>query len=109
MSYQVIVQPPAREDIEAAFLYIQKLAPSSADRWLDGLENAIKRLEELPNRCGLARESNEFHEDIRQLLYGRGYWKYRVLFVIRGDVVRVLHVRHGAQRAMRADEIEPEQ
>jgi plasmid stabilization system protein ParE len=106
MSYRVIVQPPAQADIEAAYLYIRERAPATADRWLDGLEKAIAELDRLPKRCGLARESKEFTEEIRQFLYGRGYWKYRILFVIRGKAVRVLHVRHGAQRAMRADEIE---
>lgn len=51
------------------------------------------------------RESQEFDEDIRQMLYGKRPHIYRVLFVVRGDVVYVLHVRHGARTSFRRDEI----
>jgi plasmid stabilization system protein ParE len=90
-------------------LYIRERAPTAANRWLAGLEKAIERLTVLPRRCGLARESAEFSEEIRQMLYGRRQWKYRVLFVVRDHVVHVLHVRHGARRAMREDEIDLEE
>jgi plasmid stabilization system protein ParE len=78
----------------------------AAERWLDGIEDAILSLREFPNRCPLARESREFPEEIRQFLYGRRAGKYRILFVIRNDEVRILHVRHGARRWMRGDQIE---
>jgi hypothetical protein len=35
---------------------------------------------------------------MRQLLYGRKPHLYRILFTIDGDVVYVLHVRHGRRR-----------
>jgi hypothetical protein len=35
---------------------------------------------------------------VRQLLYGRKPHVYRVLFTIEGDVVRVLHIRHGRRK-----------
>jgi hypothetical protein len=38
----------------------------------------------------------------RQLLYG----DFRILFTVGEDVVRVLHVRHGARRLMTPDELE---
>jgi plasmid stabilization system protein ParE len=43
---------------------------------------------------------------IRQLIYGGRRGRYRILYVVRGKEVRVLHVRHGAQRRMSGDEIE---
>jgi plasmid stabilization system protein ParE len=107
VKYAVIVQPPARLDIESAYLYIRDRAPLATERWLEGIEKAILSLDQFPRRCPLAPESKEFPEEIRQMLYGRRTGKYRVLFVIRGQEVRVLHVRHGARRWMRSDEIEP--
>ena len=98
-------QPPARADIEAAYLYIREADPAAADRWLDRMEEAVRGLKRLPARCGVAPESKEFDDEIRQLLVGRGNSTYRVLFVIRGREVRVLHVRHGARRPMRRGEI----
>ena len=105
MKFQVIIQPPARQDIEAAYLYLRDRAPRAADRWLAGIERAISSLAQMPRRCGLARESVEFDEEIRQLLYGKRANKYRVLFVVRQNVVRVLHVRHGARDSLTREEM----
>src|SRR4051794_13397338 len=101
MKFRVIVQPPARIDIESAYIYNRDASSeASANRWLDGLEAAIAKLETFPRRCGPARESAEFEEEIRQLLYGKRRGTYRVLFVVRGDEVRILHVRHSARSAL---------
>jgi hypothetical protein len=35
------------------------------------------------------------------LLYGRHPHVYRILFAIDGDVVQVLHVRHGRRKPVR--------
>jgi plasmid stabilization system protein ParE len=106
MTYKVIIQPPAAQDIEAAYLYIQASSPPAADRWLTGIETAIQSLKRMPKRCSLARESKEFTVAVRQLLFGRRRATYRILFVVQGRQVRVLHVRHSAQRSLNIDEIE---
>jgi plasmid stabilization system protein ParE len=106
MKYQVLIQPPAQADIEAAYLYLRERSESAADRWLGGMESAIASLDSFPQRHGLAREDREFPEEIRQLLYGRRSGRFRVLYVVRGKVVHVLHVRHAAQRALQPGEIE---
>ena len=57
----------------------------------------------MPRRCALAPEHENYNEEVRQLLYGRGRSTYRILFrVVNTDeqeegLVRVLHVYHGAQ------------
>ena len=60
---------------------------------------ALRGLSKMPLRCPVSPESKLGLIDIevRQLLYGRGYWKYRVLFLVRDQNVFVLHVRHGAR------------
>jgi len=106
MKFRVVIQPPAKLDIDAAFVYLAQRAPDAAERWLNGLEDAIQSLGTFPRRCGIAPEGREFPEEIRQLIYGRRRRRYRVLFVIRKRVVHVLHVRHGARRPMSGDEIQ---
>lgn len=98
--YNVIVQPPAMADIDAAYLYIREHAPRAAEKWLRGIQKTIDGLQFFPNAHALAREHKEFREPIRQTTYGRGTGVYRIIFVVRGDDVRVLHVRHGARQAM---------
>jgi hypothetical protein len=39
-----------------------------------------------------------FPFEVRQLLYGRKAHRFRVLFTIDGDIVVVLHIRHGRRQ-----------
>jgi plasmid stabilization system protein ParE len=105
MKYRVIVQPPAELDIEAAYLYLRAQSHTHAERWLTGIERAIESLASLPNRCGLARESREFSIEVRQLLYGKRSGRYRILFIVQDEEVRILHVRHGARDRLSGGEI----
>jgi len=61
----------------------------------------------MPNRCSLARENNNFSQEIRQLIYGRGRNSYRVIFTILEaqdmTTVRILHIRHGSQQTIGED------
>jgi hypothetical protein len=65
--------------------------------------DAIDSLKTFPARCPLAPENEFFSQEIRQLLYGKGRGRYRVLFTISGNTVSVLHIRHSAQ-----DTVKPE-
>jgi len=61
-----------------------------AQKWFTDLENFIEqRLSSMPASCPVAPESEELGTEIRQLIYRR----YRVLFSISDDLVRILHVR----------------
>jgi plasmid stabilization system protein ParE len=103
--YKVIIQPPAESDIDLAYRYIAQYSTTSADRWFNGLYDAIMSLRTMPNRCGLARESGSFDEPIRQLIYGRRSQAYRVIFVVRDRQVRVLRVLHGAHDQLRPGDL----
>ncbi len=61
-----------------------------AQRWVRQLRTAVfQQLRIVPKAFPLAPESEEFSEEIRQMIVGR----YRVLFTIQGRNVHVLHVR----------------
>ena len=92
--HRVVIQPDAEAEVESALTFIAQRSPAGAARWFDGLRQAVDTLERFPTRCGVAPESAHFDVEIRQLLYGRGRNKYRILFTIRGSEVHVLHVRH---------------
>ena len=55
----------------------------------------------------LARENNNFSQEIRQLIYGKGRNSYRVIFTILETqdtaIVRILHIRHGSQQTIGKD------
>jgi hypothetical protein len=65
---------------------------------------AIDSLKENPERCPLAPEADAFEVAIRQLLYGKRAGIYRILFTVHGSVVRVHHIRHGAQKFLEPPE-----
>ena len=93
MSYTVIIEERAKADIRAAALWMAQFSPEKATLWHFEIEEAILSLEEMPKRCPRARESQYFKREIRHLIFG----KYRILFTIEDETVRILHVRHSAQ------------
>lgn len=107
MAYRVDISPPALADAESAYLWIKERAPEKAGEWYEGLLEAVFSLENLPTRCALAPESQEFSIEIRQLLYGKRGSVYRILFGVSYDpetqenVVRIYRIRHSAQRNLK--------
>jgi plasmid stabilization system protein ParE len=105
MSYRIDFSSTAKAEADAAFLRFSQFAqPERAQEWYQGLMKAVSSLQQMPNRCGLARENDFFSQEVRQLIYGRGKSTYRVLFTILEDqkvpTVRILHVRNAAQRTV---------
>ena len=104
MKYQVIVQPTAADEIDAAFVFIAKHSSvANAEAWFNRLDDQIQTLSSFPNRCPSAPEIAYFAEEIRQLLVE----PYRVLFTVAGKRVHVLHVRHMARRAISEPDPDP--
>ena len=95
--YEGIVLPRAEREIEDAYRWLVKHAPSVADEWMDGLLAAVDTLEEMPARCPLAPEAQFFKEEVRHLLYDA----YRLIFVIDERHVRILSVRHASRQPMK--------
>lgn len=98
-SLKVILSAEAGKNIEEAFHWSAEDDIKAAELWYEGLVAALKTLSKFPLRCPIAPESRLglVYREIRQLLYGRGYWKYRVLFAVDKDRVLIAHVRHGAR------------
>ena len=105
MKYRIEISSVAEAEADRAFLGMSQLtSPERASRWYEGLLQAIESLSAMPKRCPLARESEYFSQEIRQLLYGRGRNSYRILFtILEGEdvsTVRILHIRHAAQQTL---------
>ena len=90
-SYEVIIERPAQDDMDKAYAWIDAEAPQAAVAWYDGLVDAVKTLRSFPRRCPLAPENDAFDEEIRQLLYGKSRYVYRVLFTVAGRRVHPPH------------------
>ena len=97
--YEVILSDEAARNIVEAYQWIEESDPDAADRWYEGLIDGLRTLSHFPLRCPVAPESRFglVDQEIRQFLYGLGFWKYRVLYAVEGNRVLVAHVRHGAR------------
>jgi plasmid stabilization system protein ParE len=105
MSYTAIIQPKALRDIEEAFRWLaDNVSPDKATQWYEELQKAIVSLQEFPNRCPFAPEANLFQREIRQLLIGRRK-EYRILFLVEGNTVSILHIRHSRRARLTPDDI----
>ncbi|MBN8725301.1 MAG: type II toxin-antitoxin system RelE/ParE family toxin [Acidobacteria bacterium] len=90
MKYQVVIEKPAREEIDRAYYWgCEKWGAKQAQKWFNSLMKEIAKLETFPNRHPLAPESEEFYIEIRQIIFQR----YRILFLVGDDSVNVLHFR----------------
>jgi plasmid stabilization system protein ParE len=95
VTYRVRTTQRAEADAEAMYLWIaeHEAQPLNALRWLDGLQDAIASLREYPLRCPRAPETAHFDAEVRQLLFH----SHRVLIVVEGEDVIVLHIRHASR------------
>ena len=99
MEYRVELSTRAASDLDELLDWlVQNNAGQTGARWLAELETSIASLTSQLERCAVAPESARFSFTVRHLLHGRKPHVYRILFTIDGDVVHVLHIRHGRRR-----------
>jgi plasmid stabilization system protein ParE len=109
MTYRVVLQPRALRDIDETCIYLaERYSRESAEAWYDGCLQAIQSLSQNPDRCQMAREAQKLGVDLRQRLYRRYRSTYRVLFVIRGEAVRIVCVRHASRDRLTRKDVSAE-
>jgi plasmid stabilization system protein ParE len=105
MSYRVLLQRLAREDLGAPYRRAAEYAPGTASRWLNRFRLALQTLDQRPERCPLAPESRKCGVVLRQYLFGKKPRVYRVVFVIDDETVRILRIRRAQRRLLSRTEI----
>lgn len=105
MAHSVHITARALREIEKAIEWLAERSRPAAARWHQQLVEAVRSLENNPERCGLAPESEWYPGELRQLLHGKKRGVYRILFEVRGDTVHILRVRHSAQELLEPDEL----
>ncbi|MBP6820407.1 MAG: type II toxin-antitoxin system RelE/ParE family toxin [Acidobacteria bacterium] len=100
MSFNVIVEQEAEEDLKAIAQWIAQYSPDKAALWYFDATEAIESLENFPARCPFAPESKRFDAEIRHLIFD----KHRILFIIDDETVYVLRVRHQARDVLSPDD-----
>ena len=82
MTYKVDISIPALQDAESAFLWVRDFDIDIAKAWYEGLLEAIFTLENHPERCAFAPESNVIGREVRHLIYGKRKQQYRIFFEV---------------------------
>jgi plasmid stabilization system protein ParE len=101
--HRIEITDRALADADAAYAWLaEHVSPAYAEGWYQGLFAQIETLTRHPRRCPVARESEKFPEEIRELLYGKRKQKnkYRILFTIREDLVVILYVHHSSRKEL---------
>ncbi len=94
MKFIVNIPGRATADADEIYVWIAKRSPQGALHWHLTYLAAAASLSDDPHRHPLAHESSLLHDDVRELHFKtRRGKKYRLLFAISGNVVRVLSVR----------------
>jgi plasmid stabilization system protein ParE len=101
VKYCVKLTAKAEADVDSVLCWFQEQqAMVAGGRWLGNLLTRIDTLEKHPGRCRLAPEADELGMELRELLFGKRRGTYRILFVIGGQKVNILHIRHAARSAV---------
>ncbi len=105
MPYRVVLTDKAEADVESVLKWFcDQRATEAGGRWYAQLMDKLDTLENHPERCALAAESEDVGQEIREILLGRRRYKYRILFRISGKSVVILRVWHGSRDSItRAD------
>lgn len=107
MKYKVHLTTPVHRAIaETVRWYSDNYSADFAARWYDGLIEQLKDLSQEPERHPLARENDRDDFELRELHFGAGKrTTHRIVFHVAGSAVKVLGIRHVAQRDFEADEL----
>lgn len=104
MAYKVLLSAPAERDIKEAAGFIAANSTEAASKWLDGLQETIQTLEEMPVRHALIPETATLGMPYRSL----PYFSHRVIY--RVDEARaqvfVVRVYHGARKPLQNEDVE---
>jgi plasmid stabilization system protein ParE len=94
--YRVIITPRAGADLQAIYDYIAKDSAANAAGMVERILNALEPLKQFPHRTVVERQNPRLRHPVRSIAVRPDVVYFRVLD--DEQVVRVLHVRHGARR-----------
>ena len=107
MNFTIHTSRRADSDLDSHFTFIKKrTSVQSAERWRDGLLRRLQVLKDDPLVWPLADEAADAGFEIREFLYRRYRYVYRLLYRIEGDVIRILRIRSAAQDRLQPDQFE---
>lgn len=106
MTYRVELTELAEADVASVLNWFRDQGALKAGaRWFAQLMSRLETLASHPDRCAPAMEAEDIGKEIREILLGRGQYKYRILFQIRGNTVSILRVCHSSRDFIRPGDL----
>src|SRR5258708_2395915 len=91
--------------VEIARFIAETVSLASAIRWRHRIDEVINSLAQDADRWPEADDATDLGDKLRCRLFGRRRHVYRILFVIDGQTVNVLRVRHAARDYVTEDDL----
>ena len=105
MAFRVDITEAALADAEDFVEYVrrEKRDTVGAERWWNGLLDALFSLEQRPGRGSLLAEASLRTRGLRQILYQ----SHRIVFELdeQHEIVRVLRIYHASRRELRQRDV----
>lgn len=99
--YHVTINPSVYKKLDEIFSYIALESPKIAVDLLDEIEERIMSLESIPERFAAIPENVIYKSYKLRHLFCK---KFRIIYAIRENEVRILDIRHGAQKFLSAND-----
>ena len=102
MKYRVRLLARANRDLERIFAWLAQRSPAGAAAWYEAAIEALTALRDGADQHGLAIESRGLRKAVREACFKTKRGKrYRLLYHLDGDEVRVLRIRGPGQPPVR--------
>jgi plasmid stabilization system protein ParE len=106
MIHDVFLLSRAEAELDAIALWLAERSPQGSLKWLDAFAAMKRRLATNPLAFELAPENEYVDMEVRHAMFGtpRGN-RYRAIFCIVGNEVRILHIRGPGQPILTSEEL----
>ena len=99
MAFEVVITDAALAEAEEYVVFIRtgRSEPLAAEKWWDGLLEAVFSLENMPERCAVIPEREYFTQPVRHLVF----FSHRIIFSVTENTVTILRIYHASRRPIR--------
>lgn len=106
MNYRVLALRKAEDDLRRFLDWLIERSPVGAEHWYEAYWAALDDLRDSPLSHPRAGDCTELPFHIREKLFQTSHGsKYRILFVVAGNEVRVLRIRGPGQRPLQSNDL----
>jgi len=106
MTYRLVIVDRAERDVAHIFKWLAKSSSQGATAWYNAYIGAIQQIVRLPEHSGIVAESARLRVEVREKLFKtRSGLKYRIIFELQEDLIRILRIRGPGQPPLKCRDL----